>query len=120
MKFHRLLLITAIGIVIAIWVLSLLPLSQSGVPGSDKIHHFLAYFACMFFWGQCYPRPAQRLVLTILFILMGVLVEFAQGLTGYRYYDWQDMVANGIGVAAAWLVVAIQLSVQRRVAGERR
>ncbi len=119
MKFHRLLLIIAIGIVIAIWVLSLLPISQSGVPGSDKTHHFLAYFACMFAWGQCYRQPASRLGLAILFILMGVLVEFAQGLTGYRYLDWQDMVANAIGVTAAWLVVTIQLSVQRRAAAKR-
>lgn len=119
MKILRLLQIAAIGIVIAIWILSLMPVSQSGVPGSDKIHHFLAYFSCMFVWGQLYRQPAPRLGLAILFILMGMLVEFAQGMTGYRYFDWQDMVANAIGVSAAWLVVTVQLSVQRRVAGKR-
>ncbi len=103
-----------IGIVVAIWVLSLIPLSQSGVPGSDKFHHAFAYFACMFCWGQALPRAATRLKLALIFTAMGALIECAQGLTSYRSFEWLDMVANATGVIIAWLVVTVQLSIQRR------
>lgn len=105
-----------IGIVIAIWVLSLIPIDQGAVPGGDKSHHFIAYFSCMWVWGQVYRTPLARLKLAIAFSVMGVLVECAQGMTSYRFFEWMDMVANAIGVICGWLVVTIQLAVQRRFA----
>ncbi len=103
-----------IGIVVSIWVLSLIPLSQSGIPGTDKMHHGLAYFACMFCWGQAFTRPAARLKLALIFIAMGALVECAQGLTSYRTFDFWDMLANAVGVTLGWLTVTVQLAIQRR------
>ena len=113
--------LSSLAAVIAIWILSFLPDSaMPHVPGSDKWHHALAYFACMFFWGQWYVAPAQRLKLAIVFILMGALIEFLQGLTDYRSFEWLDMVADTVGVVLAWLVVTVQLSVQRRYANHHR
>lgn len=112
--------LAGIAIVIAIWILSLIPLNGAPpVPGGDKAHHALAYFACMFCWAQVYPLPLQRLKLAIAFIVMGALVECAQGLTSYRFFEWLDMIANTAGVALAWLVVTVQLSVQRRLTSRR-
>jgi VanZ family protein len=105
-----------IGIIVSIWVLSLIPLSQSGIPGTDKFHHAFAYFACMFCWGQAFTRPATRLKLALIFMAMGALIECVQGLTTYRTFEWMDMVANAVGVTIAWLVVTVQLSIQRRYA----
>jgi VanZ family protein len=103
-----------IGIVVSIWILSLIPLSQEGIPGTDKFHHALAYFTCMLCWGQAYTRPATRLKLALIFIGMGALIECAQGLTTYRTFEWLDMVANAVGVTIAWFTVTVQLSIQRR------
>ncbi|MBL8523187.1 MAG: VanZ family protein [Betaproteobacteria bacterium] len=112
--------LVGIAIVIAIWILSLIPLSGTPpVPGSDKTHHLLAYFACLFCWAQVYRLPLSRLKLAIGFILMGALVECAQGLTSYRFFEWLDMVANAAGVIIAWLVVTVQLSLQRRLSSRR-
>ena len=109
--------LSSFTVLIAIWILSFLPDSgMPDVPGSDKWHHALAYFACMFCWGQWYKLPAQRLKLAIIFILMGALIECLQGLTDYRSFEWLDMVADTVGVVLAWLVVTVQLSVQRRYA----
>lgn len=109
--------LASIAVLVAIWILSFLPDSRMpDVPGSDKWHHALAYFACMFCWGQWYKLPAQRLKLAIIFILMGALIECLQGLTDYRSFEWLDMVADTVGVVLAWLVVTVQLSVQRRYA----
>ena len=113
--------LASIAVLIAIWILSFLPGSgMPDVPGSDKWHHALAYFACMFFWGQCYLAPAQRLKLAIIFILMGALIECLQGLTDYRSFEWLDMLADAVGVVLAWLVVTVQLAIQRRFAANKR
>ena len=113
-QFFRL---AGIGTVLTIWVLSLMPVDDLVVPGSDKLHHFIAYFTCMFVWGQVYRPPLPRIKLAIALIAMGILIECAQGgLTTYRFFEWMDMVANAVGVIAAWLVVTIQLSIMRRYA----
>lgn len=120
MTYQQLLRLAGIGIILTIWVLSLIPLDNIHVPGGDKSHHFIAYFTCMAVWGQLYRLPATRLKLTVAFILMGALIECVQGLTPYRFFEWMDMVANAIGVTAAWLAVTVQQSVQRRFAPPSR
>ncbi len=100
---------------LAIWILSFLPGSaMPNVPGTDKLHHALAYFALMFCWGQWFIRTLPRLKLAIAFVVMGALIECVQGMTTYRSFEWLDMLADAIGVALAWIVVTVQLAVQRR------
>ena len=103
-----------IGIIIAIWVLSLIPIDQSVVPGSSHSHHFIAYFVCMYVWGQAYRRPVTRLWFVIAFSLMGALIECAQGLTSYRHFSFMDMAVDAVAVIAGWLTVTVQLAIQRR------
>ena len=106
--------LASIGTLIAIWILSFLPdVAFPRVPGTDKWHHGLAYFICMFCWGQWFTRPAPRLKLAIGLIMIGALIECLQGLTTYRTFEWLDMVANATGVASAWLTVTVQLAFQR-------
>ena len=113
--------LASIAVLIAIWVLSLLPGNDlPRVPGIDKWFHGLAYFACMFCWGQWFTRPVSRLKLAITFIVMGALIECLQGLTSYRSFEWLDMEANAAGVALAWLAVTIQLAFQRRFAPDHK
>lgn len=115
MSFNRFFNLIGITIIMVILVLSLVPLNQVVVPGSDKLHHSLAYFACMFCWAQVYIHPLSRLKLAIVFIAMGALIECIQGLTPYRTFEWLDIVANSVGVVTAWFVVTVQLFVQRRL-----
>ena len=35
---------------------------------------------------------------------MGVAIECLQGLVGHRQFSVADMLANGVGVSAGWLV----------------
>lgn len=85
------------------------------IPGTDKWHHALAYFVCMFCWGQVHTRPLARLKLAITFTIMGALIECLQGLSTYRSFEWLDMVADAIGAALAWLVLTVQFAIQRRL-----
>ena len=113
--------LASIAVLIAIWVLSLLPGNDlPRLPGIDKWFHGLAYFACMFCWGQWFTRPVSRLKIAIAFIVMGALIECLQGLTSYRSFDWLDMVANAAGVVLAWLAVTVQLAFQRRFAPDHK
>jgi VanZ family protein len=109
-----------IVIVVAIWGLSLAPITGEldDMPGNDKLHHALAYFVCMACWGQVFVRPLPRLKTALLLVLMGALVECVQGLTPSRAFEWLDMLANTAGVSVAWLVVTVQLAIQRRWASD--
>lgn len=63
----------------------------------DKLGHLLAYALLMAWFVQIYQSRAWLLLHGVLLLLLGVLLEFLQELTG-RYFEYSDMVANGIGV----------------------
>ena len=42
--------------------------------------------------------------------MMGIVLEFIQGLTGYRSLEYTDMTANTIGVLLGWLLAKTRLS----------
>ncbi len=81
------------------------PPDTSAVNFGDKIAHFAGY-ALLFLWfAQIYQRSAQ-LKLALLLVLLGVSIEIAQGFTGYRAFEYADMLANSVGVAIGWVVAA--------------
>lgn len=91
--------IVAIAIVV---VLSLAPsVPMPDVDGSDKIGHFLAYFALAAAAVQLYARWPALLGAGIGLVLLGIGLEYAQGaLTETRMQDPADALANTLGVIA--------------------
>lgn len=89
-------------LIITIIILELIPEPQSELfkelTPNDKIEHFIAYGTLMAWFVQLYHPLRTRIVLALLFIGMGVGLEFLQGLTFYRTFDVYDMLANSIGV----------------------
>lgn len=69
---------------------------------SDKLEHLLAYFILMGWFGQLYPALSQQIISALSFVLMGILLEFIQGWSGYRMFDLLDMMANASGVLLGW------------------
>lgn len=63
----------------------------------DKLGHLLAYGALMGWFVQLYQRRAWLVLHAIFLVLMGVSLEFLQGMTG-RWFEYADMGANGLGV----------------------
>jgi len=55
-------------------------------------------------WWFCllYARRASRIGYALLWIAMGIGLEFAQGQLGYRTYEVYDMYANALGVLIGW------------------
>ena len=85
-------------LVLATLWLSLVPVEQ--VPAAfsfwDKAQHALGFAGLALLGLMAYPKR----ILTVLFGLMlfGAAIELAQWLTGWRQGDWQDWLADGIGL----------------------
>jgi VanZ family protein len=98
--------IAAIGVLVAaIVALSLNPIPVlPAEPGSDKIGHFLAYFAlALLASGIVAPERLGRAMLRC--FLLGVVLEIAQALmTELRMAEWADLLANSAGIGMAWLI----------------
>lgn len=95
----------AIGWVLAasiVW-LSLTPSPPPiDIEQGDKLAHFIAYGTLMFWFCLLYTRRAPRIGYAVLWIGMGIGLEFIQGQLGYRTYEIFDMVANTLGVLIGW------------------
>ncbi len=88
----------------AVTILSLLPgdyLPSGAFDWWDKAQHALAFLLLCGLGLLAYSSRATQIGLGLL--AYGVLIELAQAATGWRYGDWQDWVADAVGVATAYL-----------------
>lgn len=74
------------------------------VPFGDKYMHTVGYFILMGWFVQIYHEKIQRVFWGVFFIGMGIGLEFLQELGGVRYFEVNDMLANGLGVVIAWSI----------------
>lgn len=68
----------------------------------DKFGHFVAYGSLMLWFCLLYAGRNYRIAYGLLWICMGVGLEFIQGQLGYRTYEVYDMYANALGVLIGW------------------
>mgnify|MGYP006430355575 CR=1 FL=1 len=74
----------------------------------DKYYHSFAYFTLTFSWLSFFQIKNKTLNKKFLFLIIialtifGIVIEVLQRyLTNYRLFDYQDMIANTIGVLIA-------------------
>jgi len=67
-------------------------------PYEDKVEHALAYFTLMFWFAQIYHGRSERILLAVIFISMGIMLEYFQSFNPHRYAEFGDMAANTTGV----------------------
>ena len=92
-------------LVITVIYLSLsTPPKLPDVEFADKYGHILAYASLAFWFGQLFTRLNSQFAIFIIFSLMGVALEYLQGLGQTRMFEYADMVANIIGAALGWLL----------------
>lgn len=91
--------------------LSLTPSQFSPVHAkyADKLEHMLAYGFAMLWFCQDYRRRPQRQLLALSLIMLGICMEILQGMTGYRSFEYGDMLANTIGVLLGWAGASTRL-----------
>lgn len=79
------------------------------VAGSDKMHHFIAYFSMTLWFAGIYPR-SQYVWIGIGMLALGAVIEGAQGAMGLgRQADLYDMIANSSGVVVALILASMGL-----------
>jgi VanZ family protein len=89
----------------AVFVLSLTPMAHLppiAFEVWDKAQHALAFLLLGALGLFAYRTRVVAIVIGLL--LFGALIELAQALTGWRYGEWQDWLADGLGVLAAMAV----------------
>jgi len=86
--------------IVLVCYLSLMPHPPQPVSfeGVDKLEHLLAYVGLMLWFCQVYISRAARIKLLFGLVAMGVVIEILQGMSGYRYFEYADMLANSSGV----------------------
>ena len=83
-------------ILIIITLLSLYPLQeQPNIPGSDKIHHLIAYSALAI--GIGLRRPSNYVLIIILFSFYSGLIEIIQPYVN-RFREIEDFLFNNLGI----------------------
>ena len=85
--------------------LSLAPLAVPlPAEGGDKYAHIATYAVLMFWFAQIYNGVRPRIAIAVGLAALGVGLEYLQGYTGYRTFEYADMVANAAGVVVGWLI----------------
>lgn len=95
-----------------VWYLSLTakpPLPDLDIAFADKYGHLLAYAWLMGWFGNVYQCSHARIIYAVVFVLMGVGLEFLQGIGAARLFEYADMLANTLGVVLGYLLVRGQL-----------
>ena len=74
------------------------------LPSGYEIGHIVSYAILMLFFSYTLPKEANRLKLGLVFIGIGVGLEFLQELTPDRAFEFQDIAANTSGVIIGGLL----------------
>lgn len=92
-------------------VASLTPLAQlPELPGSDKTHHLVAYSILMF--PAALHRPRGWFFIALAFAAWSGMIELIQPLVN-RCGEWQDLLANCIGLLIGMALAGIARIFQR-------
>jgi len=83
-------------------VLSLIPAPDIDV--SDKSMHFVTYFFLSAGFTTLVRFNRSLVFVVVGLISYGILLEFLQGMTGYRLMETYDMLANSAGVVCGLIV----------------
>ena len=93
--------------VIAVLVLALMPAPPAKLStGWDKANHLLAFGVMAWLGCKAFERHIFSLLCGLL--AYGAVIEMLQSLTPNRSAEWQDWVADGVGILLGWMVWRMQ------------
>ena len=72
----------------------------------DKAQHAIGFGTLTVLAVLAYP-DVSKLRIGLMLVALGVLIEVLQYFTGYRFGDWQDAVADGVGVLLGLAMVRV-------------
>jgi VanZ family protein len=97
------------GLVLLLWFsLTPLPLLVPVAQG-DKLEHVLSYAVLAGYAGALFAARDVRIAAALGLIALGIVLEWLQGQTSYRFADPYDALANTIGVLLGMAVAMTSL-----------
>ena len=104
MKLREIILKVLFGLaLLSVMLLALLPTEMLTLPVFkwwDKVQHALAFGVLALLGFAAFPNRLGRVVMGL--VLYGVAIELAQLAVGWRFGEWQDVMADTVGVVLAW------------------
>lgn len=95
-------------IIVAVMVVSLIPLPKGGAMPNDKLLHLLTYLVLGLWFGALYTRERFAWV-GIGLVGFGLLIECLQFTVSYRSFELADLLADIMGVAGGLLLTSTSL-----------
>lgn len=112
LRWHRIWI--ALGGAIMLWVLWMALTPDPGItleiPYGDKLLHATTFTCLMGWWGNVYRARRARGWAALGCLAFGVFIEFAQWLDPPRDADALDVLADGVGIAMALLLLRTPLA----------
>ena len=91
-------------LLVAVAVGSLLPVKEVGISVNDKWLHIVTYLTVSAWFSLLVRKQRVLLMVYIGLTLYGLLMEYLQGMTGYRMLELADAMANSLGALLGLLV----------------
>ena len=92
-------------LLLVIGLLSLIPLSElPATPGSDKLHHMIAYAALVI--PVAVSKPKYWWLIVLLYLAFSGVIELIQPYVN-RYGEWLDMAANSAGILCGLIIAQL-------------
>ncbi|EIL96351.1 VanZ family protein [Rhodanobacter sp. 115] len=105
---------TVIGVLVMAWTLwmALTPDPDIALdfPQGDKLLHAFTLTCLMGWWGNIHHSRRGRIGSALLCLGFGIFIEFAQWLDPPRDADALDVLADGVGIALALLLLRTPLA----------
>lgn len=103
-----------LGVLIMGWTLWMALTPDPGItlafPYGDKLLHATTFCCLMGWWGNVYRERRPRGWTALGCLAFGVFIEFAQWLDPPRDADAYDVIADGIGILVALLLLRTPLA----------
>ena len=80
------------------------PPNPAGLFSLDKLNHLGAFFVLAVLLDYAWLDMTRFSLKCLSLIFFGLAIEYAQSQTGYRYFEWFDVLADALGVSAYWLL----------------
>ena len=101
---RRVWIVGGVALLFVVLLLSLLPLKNQPdpiIPFGDKFTHMLAFAALMLWFSALVPRSRYPLLFGFL-LGFGGLIEVLQLMSGYRFMEFGDLLADAAGGLIGW------------------
>jgi VanZ family protein len=76
----------------------------AGFNDLDKLNHIFAFVTLALLLDYSFPFSERFWLKWLTLLCFGVTIELLQLVSGYRYFEWSDILADASGLAAYLLV----------------